>query len=138
MNRIWNITKITTVSINLIFIILFLFNIEAFMFDFTSSLNFIFFALSTLFLFILEIKYDVKDKTINKKYDIAFILSQLIILFIILRNLFDPNLFLNFNNLTLYSNQLYNINSFFLINNYIYINALNFLLLLSLYINREN
>jgi hypothetical protein len=138
MSKILIIIKYITITINLFFISFFVFYNKSFAFDFASTINFIFFTVSTLTLFIIETKSIIKRQLIEDyKYNIAFIISQLVILFIILRNLFDPNLFLNFDNLQLFTNEPSNMNSFFLINNYFYINILNICLLSIWFINKK-
>jgi hypothetical protein len=137
MNNIIKIIKLLLIFVNSIFLMLFIFNYKSFAFDFITSINFILLAITTYILFFIESKNIFKKNIVNSKYDIAFISSQLIILFIILRNMFDPNLFLNFNNFQLFSDESSNINSFFLINNYFYINILNLCLIIILYVNKE-
>ncbi len=129
--------KLLLSLINVLFIIYFIGEYESFMFDIFSSFNFLFLSLSIIFFFSIELYFAYKKIKLNSKYDLSFILVESIILFLILRNLYDPNFFLNFSQITIYSELPSGINSFFLINNYIYINILNFCLLGIIFVNRK-
>lgn len=128
--------KLLLSFINLVFIIFFISKNEVFMFDAFIGLNFIFFSLSIMYFFAVEIYFTYKKIKINSKYDLSFILVESIILFLILRNLYDANLFLNFSDIIV-QGEYTSVNSFFLINNYIYINILNFCLLGIIFVNRK-
>lgn len=129
--------KLLLSFINVVFIIYFISKYESFMFDVFSSTNFIFLSFSIISFFIIEIYFLRKSIKLNYRYDVSFILVESIVLFLILRNLYDPNFFLNFSEVTIYSELPSGINSFFLVNNYIYINILNLCLLGILFVNKE-
>jgi hypothetical protein len=129
--------KILFSFINVSFIFYFISEYESFMFDFFSSINFILFSFSILFFFAIEIYFVYKKRKLNIKYDVSYIIVQLIILFLILRNLYDTNLFLNFSKMAIYTELPSSINSFFIINNYVYVNILNLCLLGIIFVNKE-
>ena len=136
MNKIINIVKNILLFANVLIIGYMVLNYASFVYDFARDLNFFIYVLSTLMLVIFEIKkLKRKDPLVDDfKYNVMMLLTELMFLFIVYRNFYDPNLFMSVNEYGI--STAGGIRSFFIINNFNYMNLMNIGLIAYYYINR--
>lgn len=138
MNKIIKYLKNIVLLINTLLLVYLLTNVSSFSgLTQTYFFEFILYVVLTLTLFIKDIKNTKRHSPIvdDIKYNSILLLSQSIILFIVVRNYLDPNLFL-----TLVDNVISKSpgdRAIFLANNFIYLNIMNFCLVLYNYINNK-
>lgn len=135
MNKILIYAKKTVIAINLLLMLYLILNLDYFCLDFKTTSNFIIFCSMIAILSKMEI---VMKMDFDLKYNVSFLIVQVIIAFIIIRNLFDPNMFLGIDDLNMIGDLEPKINSFFLINNFIYLNMMNLGLVVYAYINKKH
>lgn len=141
MNKIIKYLKNIMLVVIFSFTIYFIYNFTSFTINPINTTSFILYVITLLLLITFEIKkIKHKDPIANDlKYNSIFLLVEVLIIFLFIRNYTDPNLFVTpmdamgeMNTVIYYGSR-----SYFILNNLIYINIMNICLITYYFINKQ-